>query len=326
MPSPALSSTPTTVLPSQRIRPWQHWRAVGQILRDYPPGADAIVDDLRAGNVVVRLTFRHLVAPLYFAREQGWMLRGPHGEMAATMYLRRQERDGVRVMHVDDINVNARYLRRGLAQRLLGLAEELARKERRPFLKLAVTVTNTPAVTLYRRLGYQEQHHRYFTFAPSSGMPHAAPPADLTLRRLTDKRAAKAYQRFYRLEMMATAPAVADVMVTYYAQGGSGVSGLKAAKRGYAIDQSGQDIGYGDVYRQKGQWKLRLSLRPELWATDVERQAIELLTGVIGHDNRSTVTLNVPSAGHFDALTAGPEPLAHALGLSEQSAARMIMV
>ena len=331
MPSPASSfsassSALATDLPIRRIRPWQHWRAVGQILRDYPPGADAIVDDLRAGNVVARLTFRHLVAPLYFAREQGWMLRGSRNEVAAIMYLRRQDRDGVRVMHVDDINVSARYLRRGLAQRLLGLAEELAREERRPFLKLAVTVANTPAVTLYRRLGYQDQHHRFFTLAPRSVPLQVEQPHDLTLRRLTGKQAAQAYQRVYRLEMMVTAPAVADVMVTYYAQGGSGVSGLRSAQRAYALEKGGQLIGYGDVYRQKGQWKMRLSLHPELWATEAERQAIELLTGVIGRDNRLTVTLNVPSSGHFDALATGPQPLAQSLGLSEQSADRMIMV
>jgi ribosomal protein S18 acetylase RimI-like enzyme len=327
MSSPAIaSSAPATDLPIRRIRLWQHWRAVGQMERAYPPGADTVVDELRSAHPVVHFAFRHLAGPLYFAREQGWMVRGLRGEMAAIMHLRPQERDGVRVVHVDDINVSARYLRRGLAQRLLGLAEELAHKERRPYLKLAVTVTNTPAVMLYRRLGYQDQHYRFFTLAPRSVPPQVEQPHDLILRRLSRKQAAQAYQRFYRLEMLATVPAVADVMVTYYARGGSGVSGLRSAQRGYAIEQSGQDIGYGDVYRQKGQWKLRLSLRPELWATEAERQAIELLTGVIGRDNRLTVTLNVPSAGHFDALASGPAPLAQSLGLSEQSAARMIMV
>ena len=85
-------------------------------------------------------------------------------------------------MHIDDINVDARYRRQGLAQRLLQLAEDLARNERRPFLKLAVTVGNTPAVTLYRRLGYQEQRHRYFTLVPSaplSGSPPQYFPAGL---------------------------------------------------------------------------------------------------------------------------------------------------
>jgi ribosomal protein S18 acetylase RimI-like enzyme len=328
MPSPTLSPAPPAGLMLRRIRGTQHWRAVGQILRDYPLGADAIVDHARSANTVVRFSFRNLLGPLYFAREQGWMVRGPRGEIAAMMYLRRQDHAGVRVMHVDDLNVNERYLRRGLARGLLGLAEELARRERRPYLKLAVTVANTPAVTLYRRLGYQVQHHRYFRFAPSSATSHVLASRDVTLhlRRLSRSDAAQAFQRFYRIEMAATAPAVADLMVAYYAQGGSDISGLKTAHRAYAIEGDGEIIGYGDGYRQKAQWHLRLGLRPEFWATDVERQAIQLMGDVLGRADDSTILFHVPSAGHYDALCAGPTSLACAMGLSEHGAARMIMV
>jgi ribosomal protein S18 acetylase RimI-like enzyme len=318
--------TATTDLPIRRIRLWQHWRAVGQIERDYPPGADAVVDEARSAPAIVHFALRHVLLPLYFTREQGWMIRGPHGELAAMTYLRRQERSGVRVMHVDDINVNARYLRRGLAQRLLRLAEDLAHKERRPFLKLAVTVANTPAVTLYRRVGYKEQHHRYFTFVPPPGAPRSARLGDLSLRRLSRKHATQAFRRFYRIEMTATAPDVADLMVVYYGGGGSDINGPTTTKRAYAIEQNGQVIGYGDVYRQKTRWHLRLSLHPELWAGDVERQAILLMTGVIGRSKDPTITLHVPSAGHFDALSTGPQSLAQTLGLCEHLAARMMMV
>jgi hypothetical protein len=65
------------------------------------------------------------------------------------MYLRREGRQGIRVLHVDDLNVDPGSRGRGLAQQLLALAGDLARRERRPFLKLAVTVANTPAATLY---------------------------------------------------------------------------------------------------------------------------------------------------------------------------------
>lgn len=326
MPSPALSPVLTADLPFRRIRGWQHWRAVGQILRDYPPGADAIVDHIRTANASLRFTLRHLVGPLYFAREQGWMARGPRGEIAAMMYLRRQDRLGVRVMHVDDINVHADYLRRGLARRLLGLAEDLARKERRPSLKLAVTVTNTPAVMLYRKLGYRDQHHRYFTFKPSSAATAEPLPGDLALRRISPKEAPRVFERFFRLEMKATDPEVAEVMVTYYGQGGSDISGLRKAQRAYTIERNTEVIGYGDVYTQKAQWHLRVSLRPELWATETERQAIHLMTDALGRLDGSTVIFHVPSAGHFDALSRGPASLADALGFIPHAAERMIMV
>src|SRR5258708_30384447 len=134
-------------MPVRPIRFWQHWRAVGQISRDYPPGADVLVDHIRASGFLTRFLVQSVLSPLYFAGEQGWAVRSEGGEMAAIIYLRRGARQGIRVLHVDNISVNARFQRLGLAQRLLALAEELARAEQRPFLKLAVTVANTPAVT-----------------------------------------------------------------------------------------------------------------------------------------------------------------------------------
>jgi GNAT superfamily N-acetyltransferase len=118
-----------------------------------------------------RFFLQRIAIPLYFVREQGWATHDACGELAAIMYLRRQERQGIRIMHIDDINVDTRYRRHGPAQHLLHLAENLARNEHRPFLQLAVTAGNTHAVTLYRRRGFQEQRHRYFTFVPS---PQAA--------------------------------------------------------------------------------------------------------------------------------------------------------
>src|SRR5215831_10448986 len=179
--SPALSVRP--------IRFWQHWRAVNQIYQDYPPGADVLVDQIRSSGFLTRYMVRFLLAPLYFAREQGWTVRGAHGELAAIMYLRRGARKGIRVVHVDELNVHAHFRGLGLAQRLLALAEDVARAERRPFLKLAVTVANTPAVRLYRRCGYQEQHHRYLIYQPSSAMVRSVAANDITLRPLRPRPA-----------------------------------------------------------------------------------------------------------------------------------------
>src|SRR5262249_52464314 len=160
------------------------------------------------------------------------------------------------------------------AQRLLALAEELAAAEQRPFLKLAVTVTNTPAVTLYRHLGYQEQHHRFFTTAvvsptiPSSRLP------DVTLRRVPQRRAAKEFHQFYHREIASHTPEVADLLVTYYPQrDGTGLW----RPRSYVFEQDGKTIGCGDVSRWRAQWTLRLSLHPEVWGTESERQAIQQL-------------------------------------------------
>ena len=310
-----------TDLTVRRIRFWEHGRAVGQMFRDYPPGADLLMDQIRSAGFLTYFALRYLFAPVYFAREQGWAIRGERGEMAAIMYLARGARQGIRVMHIDDINVSARYRGRGLAERLMALAEELARAEQRPFLKLAVTVTNTPAVTLYRRLGYQEQHHRFFTFVPSSAAMDPPLATALTLRPLGRRQAAKAFRRFYQMEVEAGAPAVASMLVAYYPHGAP-----RGAKRLYALEQGGQQIGCGAVYRRGAQWNVDLSLRPDVWGSDVERQAIRLLTRATGEEHGSAIALRVPSAAHFDALRSGANPLASALGLMEQSDERMIMV
>jgi GNAT superfamily N-acetyltransferase len=321
----SISTSTAASMSVRRVRFWQHGRAVRQMLRAYPPGTDALVDRIRAAGVLTRLLLLRLVLPLYFAREQGWMIRGERGAMAAIMYLRRNTRQGIPVMHIDEINVAAQYRHRGCAQRLMSLAEELARTEQRPYLKLAVTVANTPAVTLYRRLGYQEQHHRHFTFAPPAATLRPATAGDIRLRPLRRRQAVEANRRYYRMELRASVPAVADMMVAYYPRAAGGVGVPKAGERRFAVEKSGQQVGYADAYRRRGQWQLRLSLRPELWGTESERQAILLLTSAVGDTNGARIALHVPSAAHCDALSAGPESLARELGMTQQSYDRMIM-
>jgi GNAT superfamily N-acetyltransferase len=317
-------------LPVRRIRFWQHRLAVSQMLRAYPPGTDAAVDHIRAAGFLTRFAVQQLLLPLYFAREQGWSIRGTRGAMAAIIYVRRNERQGIRVLHIDDISVDARYRRHGLAQRLMSLAEELAHREQRPFLKLAVTVANTPAVTLYRRLGYQEQHHRFVTYDPAISALRPPESTDLTLRPVGRRQGWKANRQFYHMEMRASDPAVANMQVAYYPRGAGDVGVPRAGTLRYALELRGQQIGYGDAYRRGTRWNLRLSLTPELWGTESDRQAIQLLTNAVtkagGPDVGSSIALHVPSAAHFDALCAGPNALASELGFSVQHYERMIMV
>jgi ribosomal protein S18 acetylase RimI-like enzyme len=316
--------------PLRRIHLWQHGRAVRQMERAYSPGTDAVVDQIRAAGFFTRLVLLRIVLPLYFAREQGWMIAGERGGMAATIYLRRNQRRGVRVLHVDDINVDARYRRLGLAQRLMEFAEATARRERRPFLKLAVTVANTPAVTLYKRLGYREQQYRFFSYDPAIVVSHPQATGAVTLRELAQRRAWRENQRFYRIEMQASDPAVADLIVTYYPRGagGTGVPGAGAMR--YAIEDRGQTIGYGDAYQRGRQWNIRLSLAPDCWGGVREQEAIQLLTSavqrVMRQDDEPALFLHVPSPAHLEALMDGADNLAQVLGMSVQTYPRMIMV
>jgi GNAT superfamily N-acetyltransferase len=321
----AFNSSPASTehLPLRRIRFWQHGRAVSQMVRAYPPGVDALVDRIHSLGFFTRFLVQRLLVPLYFAREQGWVITGERGEMAAIMYLRREQRQGIRVMHVDDINVDARYRQRGLAQRLMQLAEELARQEERPFLKLAVTVANTPAVTLYRSLGYQEQRPHYFTYTPAQFSQRPLAPDSLTLRPLRRRQATATMQRVYEMELMASAAALAPLLATYYP-----LRVMREAVRMYAIEQDGKLIGYGDIYHHAARWNVDLGLRTALWGTEQERQVIHRLMGALedaGYTPGSAIALHLPSVAHFNALRAGTRSLAGEMGFVEQNYDRMIM-
>lgn len=316
-------------LPLQRIHFWQHGRAVGRMLQDYPPGADTVVDDIRARSGLGGFVFRHIVVPLYFAREYGWTVRGTRGEMAACIYVRRKDFRGIRVVHIDELNVGARYRHRGLASRLMNRAEELARQEQCSFLTLAVTVANTPAVTLYQRLGYQAQFHRYFTYMPArNGSSQKA--SDVTLRPLGLRAAREANRQYYQLEMQASEPQMADLMVALHPAGAGGDGVPKISDLRYAIEHDRQQIGFGDAYRKEMRWNLRMYLQPQMWGTDLERQAFQLMTTAvinrIGHDSTTPFVLHVPSTAHFNALRAGTHSLASEFGFVAQSYTRTTMV
>src|SRR5258708_29207140 len=133
------------------------------------------------------------------------------------------------------------------------------------------------------------------------------------------RRAWRDLRRFYRMEMQSADPTVADMMVTYYPRGaGEGVP--KAGALRFAIELRGQQIGYGDAFRRRAKWNLRIHLSPVLWGPDSERHAIQLLTAAAAKsskpDDAPTFALNVPSAAHFEALCAGECELARALGLT----------
>lgn len=100
----------------------------------------------------------------------------------------------------------------------------------------------------------------------------------------------------------------------------------RGAMQVYSLEQSGQQIGCGVVYRQLARWNLDLSLRPDVWGSESERQAILFLTKVSGHEPGSTIAIHVYSVAHFDALSAGAHALAGELGLMEQNYDRMLMV
>jgi hypothetical protein len=105
------------------------------------------------------------------------------------------------------------------------------------------------------------------------------------------------------------------MMVIYYPRGAGGVGVPKAGLPRHVIELRGQPVGYGDAYRRGTRWNLRLSLSPELWGSEIERQAIQLLTRAVASTigegaatnatNATTFALHVPSAAHVAVARVG---------------------
>lgn len=317
---------PEPTLPIRRISRWEHWRAVGVSWRNYPPGTDVLFDSMRAGGLLKRLFIRNIALPLYFARDEGWAIRGPRGAMAAIIYLRRKTTAGVRVLHIDDVVVDAGFRRQGLAQRLLAHAEAIARRESWPYLTLAVTVTNSPAVTLYRQSGFRELRLAYFeaerldpaTLNAAEAVPDAGD--GLALRPLDPREATAVRDRVYRAELAVSNPDVVDALATYYAPR------LNNTVWRYAIARAGRDIGYVEAIRRQRTWVLRYGLLPDLWGGPVDRAIMRRLLDRARESGATAASVFAMTPGHQAALAAGDPSLAARFGLVERSDGQMLMV
>lgn len=323
--STRISDTHVSTEDIERIHLWQTGRAMRHVLRAYPPGTDAMIDGIRASGFLKRFMFLRIYMPFYFAREQGWMIRGERGGMAAMMYLRHDNREGIRVLHVDEISVDASYRGRGYARRLMQLAEDIARAERLSFLKLAVTVANIPAVTLYHQLGYQELPHHYLTYQPGTVPPPSQDPLGFALRPLDQRQAVAVMHRVGEMELNASMPALAPAILAHYP-----LRVPSAAQRIYALDAGDQLVGYAMIDGRDGRWNLRVGLHPSLWGSESECHLLQRLTHLVtddlgGYAEESPVTLHVPSDAHIETLSAGPQFLATRLGLETHSYNRMVM-
>jgi ribosomal protein S18 acetylase RimI-like enzyme len=315
-------STASNASQPQPIRGLGHWRAVRQMLRDYAPGVDTEMDFFRTLPFPLGVVARNVGAPIYFALEQGWMLPGPHGEMTAIMYTRAEQRDGVGVVHVDDINVDARSRVQGLASRLLAFADELARRKRYRYVKLAVTVTNTPAVTLYRRLGYRDQHHHFYRAEAAALAAHVAPASQsLHMQPLARAAAAEQARRFFQMERAVDTPDTAPVMAAFYEP-----RVPRGALWAEAIAHDDRDVGCWFAWRARHGSTVMLGLRPELWGGEVERDVLRVLAERARRLRGGQIRLWLMSEGHHHAVSAGAASLAAAFDLVEATDERMIMV
>jgi GNAT superfamily N-acetyltransferase len=302
----------------QRLRTLDHWRTVKEMYRNYP-GVDSHFDQAMNG-VAQRFFLRWVGLPLYFLTlNRGFGLWLNTGELAGQLYLQHRRM----VTHVNDIEVNRPFQGRGLSHKLLSVAEQEARHHHKTFLTLAVTLSNTRALELYRKSGFLDQHHHFFYLSRawwSEPATPAAPPTRSEVRFVPlDRRAAhRNMLHWFAEEVRAGDPVTAPVWEALYRPT------LPRPTQGFsfALYWEGQlkPQGHADFFNWDNRGRWRIYIDPALWGTPAERALFEALLYQARQYNQ--LGLMVGTSAHHSAARA----FTRDLGLVERETERMLMI
>ncbi len=317
-----LAGQPDETLDGSEIRPLglaDHWEAVGHMYRNYP-GVDSNFEQML--GPLRRPFLRWLGMPLYFRfLNEGWGQWLREGDkppqMAGQLFLQYRKM----VAHINDIEVNKAFQGRHLSHKLLDLAEKQARLHGKSYLTLAVTLSNSRAVNLYRQSGFLDQHHRYYYltrpwWSDQTGEKEAT--NSLKLVPLTRGAAQRNLKRFFRLETREGEPVAAPVWEALYRpelpHRGEGFS--------FALYFGDKQVpqGHVDFFDWSGRGRWRIYLEPALWTTPQEKLLfVALLRQSRGY---SQLGLMLGSTPHHEAA----RKFTRDLGLVERDTERMLMI
>jgi ribosomal protein S18 acetylase RimI-like enzyme len=273
-----------------------NWATVGHMLENYA-GVDPEFERV-VGKGIFRLFMRWLGLPVYYGvLNKGYVLRVAH-QPAGVLYLQHRKI----VTHINDIEINKPYQGRGLSYKLLDFAGTEAHRRKKPYLTLAVTISNERAVNLYRKTGYVSQHHHYYQLNRAGWQeptPLTPEQRKIELDPL-DKRQAKAnLRRFFETEMQEGVPDFAPVWSAYYAPSASTKSGgLSLGVKWRAEDKDFS--GHVDFFRYYGRARWRLYLPKQYWGTPQEKNLLEVL--IYESRDYQSVSFSFGTAGHHNLL------------------------
>jgi GNAT superfamily N-acetyltransferase len=300
------------------LRAFQHWKTVGEMYRNYP-GVDSNFDRVLDG-FFRRPFLRWLGMPFYFwLANQGFGLWLENDELAGQIYLQHRKM----VTHINDLEVNRPYQGRGLSRILLDFAEQEAQLHKKAFLTLAVTLSNSRAVTLYRKTDFLDQHHSYFYLSRAWWSEPAARRASSTgagvrLAYLDRQRASRHLQHWFEQEIRVGEPQTFSVWEALYRpelpHGGQGFS--------FALywGDNPTSQGHADFFDWGNRGRWRVYVDPSLWGSAAERALFEaLLHQAQGYEQ---LGLMVGSSAHHTAART----FTRDLGLIERDTERMLMI
>ena len=285
--------------------------------RNYP-GVDSNFDQMLGP---LRKPFlRWLGMPLYFAAlNEGWGLwlreGGRKPQLAGQLYLQYRKM----VAHINDIEVNKEFQGRKLSHKLLDFAGQQAHLHGKGYLTLAVTLTNSRAVNLYRASGFLDQHHRYFYLnRPWWSDPAGDSVEGVRLAPLKRSDAQRSLNRFFRLETREGEALAAPVWEALYRPE------LPRRNEGFSFALYFGDKtvpqGHADFFDWSGRGRWRVYLDPALWSTPQEKALfMALLRQARGY---SQLGIMLGSTPHHEAA----RKFTRDLGLVERDTERMLMI
>lgn len=118
-------------------------RVCGKIWNDYYP-CELFEDDIKRNEIYVLMDNDIVAAAIVLCRTN-----------PAEEYIEWEKAD-CPVLYVERLGVNVNYQHRGIAQKMLGFAESVAREINAEYLRLFVVDRNFPAIRLYEKCGFKK--------------------------------------------------------------------------------------------------------------------------------------------------------------------------
>jgi GNAT superfamily N-acetyltransferase len=252
----------------------------------------------------------YVVLPLYLlVSGQGYKAVW-HGRIAGCAFLDLRERSG----YVFNVSVNAAHRRHGVATELMDHLEHVARSQNRRWLALHVDKNNTPAWSLYERLGYRVYHPLFLRHRRPQALPLPLPSGQVTVEP-AGRGGRERFKQLAALERSA-GDAWADQVVTEEYSLTPPASGSY-----WRCRYEGEEVGYAWSGSADGQAMLFLLLRPAYWGHTATVSLLSLLWQRMSQP-ADYLDVHVGSSRHF----ATAAPLLQPLGFEEVTQKRVLML
>jgi hypothetical protein len=192
--------------------------------------------------------------------------------------------------------------------------ETLIRRRGRRWAVLQVDYGNTPAQTLYRRLGYRAYHPDLLRWEGPAFTP-AAIAGGATIEALAGERGRACFARYQGADQVEgdswAGQALGDYTHLLRPPGG----------RHWHCRVQDQEIGAAAVERRGGRLAIRLALRPDFWGESAVARIVELIVAAEPWSPKR-VDLYFGSSAHHQAAA----PLFESLGFRPYTLARHLMI